>query len=325
MASTGDYGAAEAEYPAFSPNVLAVGGSSLLVNADNSYDSESGWGYYSSGAGTFIGSGGGLSQFESEPAFQANVQSTGSRTTPDVSFLADPATGVWIADNFNLSADSPFEIVGGTSLAAPSWAGLLALTNQGRVASGERAFNADSPTETQQALYALPQSAYNVIASGFNGFNAGSGYNLVTGLGTPHANLLVPDLVAWSGAGTSYQGAPVGPLQAANLVYHVTTDNGSAGILNVFDALPVVSLENIQPALQQQDPLPSTLNATDLEAKQNGQRVEGRTALPSIVNQPVSFGIRESVIGRRASPSRCNSRPCCVAVHRWQPAIARHR
>ena len=70
VASTGDYGAADPEYPAFSPNVVAVGGTSLTLNADNSYNSETGWGYYSDSQGTFIGSGGGISQYEPEPAYQ---------------------------------------------------------------------------------------------------------------------------------------------------------------------------------------------------------------------------------------------------------------
>ena len=55
--------------------------------------------------------------------------------------------------------------MGGTSLSAPAWAGLLALVNQGRAAAGESALNSTSPTETQQALYTLPQSDYNVITS----------------------------------------------------------------------------------------------------------------------------------------------------------------
>ena len=104
VASTGDYGAADPEYPAFSPNVVAVGGTSLNLNADNSYNSETGWGYNSASAGEFIGSGGGISMYEPEPAYQEGVQSTGSRTTPDVSLVADPATGAWIADPYNLGA-----------------------------------------------------------------------------------------------------------------------------------------------------------------------------------------------------------------------------
>ena len=196
VASTGDYGAADPVYPAFSPNVLAVGGTSLSLNADNSYSSETGWGYFSNSLGTFVASGGGLSQYESEPAYQQRVQSTGSRSTPDVSFVSDPATGAWIADPYNLDPSNPWEVVGGTSLSAPCWAGLIALVNQGRVAGGQPTLNSSSPTETQQSLYSLSQNDYHVITSGNNGYSAAAGYNLVTGLGTPVANLLVPDLVA---------------------------------------------------------------------------------------------------------------------------------
>ena len=57
----GDFGTADPEYPAFSPNVLAVGGTSLYVNNDGSYNRETQWGYYSDAAGQFIGSGGGQS------------------------------------------------------------------------------------------------------------------------------------------------------------------------------------------------------------------------------------------------------------------------
>jgi len=152
VASTGDYGAADPEYPAFSPNVVAVGGTSLTLNADGSYNSETGWGYYSNAAGAFIGSGGGISLYAPEPAYQQGVQSTGSRTTPDVSLVADPATGAWIADPYNLDPSNPFEIVGGTSLSAPAWAGLVPIVNQGRAAAGESSLNSSTPTDTQQAL-----------------------------------------------------------------------------------------------------------------------------------------------------------------------------
>jgi hypothetical protein len=58
----------------------------------------------------------------------------------------------------------------------------------------------------------LPQSDFDSITSGDNGYTASAGYNLVTGLGTPVANLLVPDLIAYQGARTVYSGATVGPL-----------------------------------------------------------------------------------------------------------------
>jgi hypothetical protein len=55
------------------------------VNADSSYNSEAGWGGFSNNLGTFIGSDGGVSQFEIEPAYHPGVQPTGFRTIPDVS------------------------------------------------------------------------------------------------------------------------------------------------------------------------------------------------------------------------------------------------
>src|SRR5208337_1772850 len=112
---------------------------------------------------------------------------------------------------YNLPASSPFEVVGGTSLSAPAWAGLLALVNQGRVAAGETTLNTSSPTQAQQALYSLSQADYNVIASGYNGYTAAPGYNLVTGLGTPVANQLVPDLIT----GAFPSSGQVAPISAA--------------------------------------------------------------------------------------------------------------
>jgi hypothetical protein len=199
VASTGDYGSAAPEYPALSPNVVAVGGTSLLLNTDGSYNSETGWGAYVSALGQLLGSGGGVSQYESEPGFQQGVQLTGSRTVPDVSFVADPNTGVWVADAYNLSDSNPWEVAGGTSLSAPAWAGLFALVNQGRAVAGQQTLNSAGPADAQTALYNLPQRDFNIITSGTNGdFTAQAGYNLVTGLGTPAANL-VPDLIAWNG------------------------------------------------------------------------------------------------------------------------------
>ena len=149
--------------------------------------------------GILNSSGGAISQLESEPTFQLGVQTTGYRTTPDVSLVADPATGVWVADLYNQSAGNPWQAMGGTSLSAPLWAGLVALANQGRASALEAPLNSASPTDTQTALYSLPRSDYHVISSGTNGFGAAAGFNLAAGLGTPIVNLLVPALIAWSG------------------------------------------------------------------------------------------------------------------------------
>jgi hypothetical protein len=189
--------------------------------------------------GFAFGSGGGISLYEPEPAYQAGVQSTGSRTTPDVSFVADPATGAWIADPYNLDPSYPFEIVGGTSLSAPAWAGLLAVANQGRVAAGETTLNSTGPTAVQQALYTLPQSDYRVITSGYNGYTTAAGYNLVTGLGTPIAGELVPDLVAYAGSGNFASTGLVPAAGAAQLVNTLDPGGNGSGPINAINVFNV--------------------------------------------------------------------------------------
>ena len=242
VASTGDYGAADPEYPAFSPNVVAVGGTSLTLNADNSYNSETGWGYHSDSAGAFIGSGGGISLYEPEPAYQQGVQSTGSRTTPDVSPGRRP--GHRGLDRRPVQP-GPAATRSRSSAApacrrrpGPAWWPWS--TRDGRPPA-KPTLNSSSPTETQQALYSLPQSDYNVITSGTNGYTANAGYNLVTGLGTPVANLLVPDLVAYQGPGTTYAGPTVGPLQDATLVNTGASGGGTDNVFSVFSAITVSS------------------------------------------------------------------------------------
>jgi hypothetical protein len=188
------------------------------------------------------GHGGGTSLYEPEPTYQQGVQSTGFRSTPDVSLIADPSTGAWIADAYNLSADNAFEVAGGTSLLAPCWTGLFALANQGRSAAGQATLNSSTSTDAQQALYSLPQSDFNSITSGSNGgYTAGAGYNMVTGLGTPVADRLVPDLVAYQQSGDSNTTTPISVASAAS---YDTTAAGAAnvlGVANVFNALTITA------------------------------------------------------------------------------------
>jgi subtilase family serine protease len=265
VASTGDYGTADPEYPAFSPNVVAVGGTSLLLNGDASYNSETGWGYYSSGMGTFIGSGGGISQFEPEPGFQTGVQSTGYRTTPDVSFVADPNTGAWIADTYNLGSDAPWEVVGGTSLAAPSWAGLIALVNQGRVEAGQTTLNSLTPQDAQQGLYSLSASDFHSITSGTNGgYTASAGYNLVTGLGTPVGDQLIPDLVAFQPSGQYTPTTPSGSGTAGGSAGSDTNALARTNAFAIFDAVVAGSYE-MQAQSFQAAPVAPALRSTTFE------------------------------------------------------------
>src|SRR5271157_6066484 len=185
-------------YPSVSPNVLAVGGTTLTLGAGNTYGSETGW---SDSTGGFSGLDSGWRTYESEPSYQtATLQATGLnygvRTTPDVSFNADPNTGVAVYDSVPYSGQSGWFQVGGTSAATPAWAGLVAIADQGLATGGQGSL---SGTQAQTDLYALPSSDFNDITTGFNGYYATPGYDLVTGLGSPKANLVIADILAANG------------------------------------------------------------------------------------------------------------------------------
>jgi hypothetical protein len=180
LASTGDSGR-PGGYPAYSPNVVAVGGTTLTLDATGNYLGEVGW----------SGSGGGVSTVEAQPSFQKGIvtQSTTKRTIPDVAFDADPASGVPVFDTTDFGAMTPWETIGGTSLACPCWAGIIADVDGLRVAAGGTPL--DGPTQTLSKIYQNPVTDFNDIVSGNNGFNALLGYDLVTGRGSP----LLPSLV----------------------------------------------------------------------------------------------------------------------------------
>lgn len=120
--SSGDSGL-PADYPSASPNVISVGGTTLLFNPDGSLSNETGW---SSG-------GGGCSLYETatsaQPAFSGypQVNCAGKRATPDVSLDADPNSGAAVYDSSNYNGQKGWYQVGGTSLSSPMFAGRAAV------------------------------------------------------------------------------------------------------------------------------------------------------------------------------------------------------
>jgi subtilase family serine protease len=128
LAASGDNGTSVA-YPASSPDVVGVGGTSLALDANGNYLSEA----------ALSGSGGGLSSGEVEPLFQSSFgipnDPRGYRGTPDVSYNANPGTGFAVYDSVALSSASGCFCVGGTSAGSPQWAALLAISNSMRVAN----------------------------------------------------------------------------------------------------------------------------------------------------------------------------------------------
>ena len=160
----------------------------MTLTASGTYGSESAW----------SDSTGGFSVYESEPSYQTLTLesvglSDGVRTTPDVAFDADPDSGVSVYDSAGYDGQSGWFQVGGTSLAAPAWAGLIAIVDQGLATAGKSSL---TTTEVLTDLYSLPSSDFNDVTTGSNGYSATAGYDLVTGLGTPRANLLVADVLA---------------------------------------------------------------------------------------------------------------------------------
>lgn len=180
VASSGDesYGT----YPAFSPNVVAAGGTTLQLTPGGAYSGETYWDTDSLDAG-----GAGLSQYEAEPAYQDSLQTTGKRSVPDLSFDSNPNTGFWVYTH-----EGGWSIYGGTSVAAPALASLFAIADQGRALMG--AGPLDGRNQTLPALYSLPASDFNAMSTTVD--IAGTTVP-TTGLGSPKANLLVPDLVSY--------------------------------------------------------------------------------------------------------------------------------
>jgi len=161
-------GVPDVSYPASSPYVVAVGGTSLLTNANGSYDEELAW----------TAGGGGISYFETAPSWQAGdgvvgtiAGEAGLRTLPDVSMDADPNTGA------NVYVDGTPETVGGTSLSSP-----LALGVWDRIESD----HCESVPFASPLLYAENgTTAFHDITLGDTGpYAATPGYDLATGIGS---------------------------------------------------------------------------------------------------------------------------------------------
>ena len=195
FASAGDSGHGVL-YPAASPYVMSVGGTKLNVDAVGNYQNEKAW----------KSTGGGPSSQELEPGFQLSYpipgNSLGGRGTPDVSYNGAPDTGVAVYDGQPYGTSSGWMQVGGTSAGPPQWSGLIAIANALRQFLHKSAITS---TVSDAALYdaakVFPGDApYHDITNGSDG-NCGTqckakpGYDYVTGLGTPRANLLVPTLV----------------------------------------------------------------------------------------------------------------------------------
>ncbi len=190
----GDWEFYDYVYPAEDANVISVGGTSLTTSSPGGpWNSETGWVY----------GGGGISPDRTAiPSWQqlsgvissSNEGSTLYRNVPDVSANAD-FTFYVCADQAPCTAND----YGGTSFAAPIWAGYMALANQQAVARGDSTLGFIIPAIYSIGLSSTYDTDFHDIAIGNNGFPAVAGYDLVSGWGSPNgANLInsltVPNL-----------------------------------------------------------------------------------------------------------------------------------
>jgi hypothetical protein len=209
LASSGDDGGQPVS-PSTSPNAVAVGGTSLFIGYGFDFSIETGW----------LGSGGGISGFNPQPSYQKGVVSpwsTTMRTGPDVAYNADPWYGFAV---YNSSDGSGWNVVGGTSAGTPQWAALVAIADQGRALKGLGSL--DGPRQTLPALYQMPGLDFNDITIGSNfQYSCTADYDLVTGLGSPHADLVVNDLLQ---AGTAS-----GPFTATGVSISATEGQAFSG------------------------------------------------------------------------------------------------
>ena len=210
--------------PSDNPNVTVVGGTALSTNgAGGAWSSESAW----------SGSGGGVSTTYAIPSYQAGINmmaiggSATMRNIPDVALTA--AVQMYLIQN-NGQAVS----VGGTSAAAPLWAGFLALVNQQAAAAGKPMAGFINP-----AIYALGKSgSYTTemhdITTGTTGFTAGTGFDLATGWGSPSGQKLIDDLAGTSTAPSFSLAATPGTVTATagstvTTSIQLTAKNGFTG------------------------------------------------------------------------------------------------
>ncbi|MEK7645052.1 MAG: S53 family peptidase [Patescibacteria group bacterium] len=171
FASSGDSGTG-VSWPAASPNVVSVGGTTLNLKKDGSMLSEKAW----------SGSGGGVSKYSIQPNFQADYvisKANGKRAVPDVAFAADPKTGFSVFSTSAGAKKSGWHVLGGTSAGAPAWAAIKMI---GSNVSHESFYKAKASEKNADF--------FRDIVSGKNGdctfyCSARKHYDFVTGLGTP--------------------------------------------------------------------------------------------------------------------------------------------
>jgi hypothetical protein len=223
-------------FPGDTPYITEVGGTTLTTaSVGGAYSSETVWNW-----GGNVGSGGGISTQYTIPTWQqgismaSNQGSTTMRNVPDVALTAD---------NVYVRADGANQTVGGTSCAAPLWAGFTALVNQQATGSGYASVGFINPAVYNIGIGASYTNAFHDTTAGnnFNSsspakFSAATGYDLCTGWGTPTGTALInalagpPDPLQVSSSAFTATGTMGGPFTPSSQTFTLT--NNGATTLN---------------------------------------------------------------------------------------------
>ncbi|MDT4977323.1 MAG: hypothetical protein QOG98_3081 [Pseudonocardiales bacterium] len=214
----------QADYPTSDPYVTSVGGTSTAIGADGSLAYETGWGTqkYNLSAdgkswtpvGFLYGAGGGESALFDQPAYQNGIAPAGARMVPDVALDADPNTGMLIGETQTFPEGVKYGEfrIGGTSLAAPLFAGMTALTLQhsgGGVGLLNPVIYSNATSGVFTDVKGTPKDAGDVRVDYANGLDASGGllysvrafnqdssltvtkgWDNVTGVGSPNSGWL---------------------------------------------------------------------------------------------------------------------------------------
>ena len=213
--------------PASQPFVTGIGGTTLTTSAAGAYLSEKAWGDISDTTFSANGSGGGggFSTIWPVPPYQTKIgaQFTG-RSVPDVSLNSDPNVG------YAIYYSGAWQTYGGTSCAAPLWAGFTALVNQQRTAQGSSALGLLNTAVYQIGAGAHAATDFHDIKTGNNlVYSATPGYDQSTGWGTPIGTALLADLVAYNAT----------PAKPSYLLWD--NSDGTASVWNLADANPATT------------------------------------------------------------------------------------
>jgi subtilase family serine protease len=224
FASSGDSGASQftcdgngavevASSPASDPLVTGVGGTTLNADIDGNYLGETTWTELPTvgcnapavDAADVNCSGGGFSDLYAKPGFQkSQVKGKVGRGVPDIAYNSGVNGGVLTECSICDGGKPAVFLFGGTSAGSPQWAGLTAIADQlGHTRLGD--INpalysiSDSSAKYHSAFHDVTVGNNDVAEIGGNGYDAGKGWDPVTGLGTPNAAKLLPLLVQRAG------------------------------------------------------------------------------------------------------------------------------